>query len=76
MLVLTGAGFDSTTTPSLVAADGTTYPANQVIVVSSTELMASFYSGTVPLGVYSVQVTKPSGAIACVAKRIHARGRR
>jgi YD repeat-containing protein len=62
VLTLTGAGFDSTTTVSLVAGNGTTYQANQVQLDLPTQLTATFTAGTVPAGVYSVVVRRSDGA--------------
>ena len=45
VLTLTGAGFDATTTVSLVAANGTTYQANQVQLDLPTQLSATFTAG-------------------------------
>jgi RHS repeat-associated protein len=67
LLTLAGAGFDSTTTVSLVAADGTTYPANQVQLDLPTQLTATFTAGSVPPGVYSVVVTNAQGASATIS---------
>jgi RHS repeat-associated protein len=64
ILTLTGAGFDSTTTVSLVAAGGTTYRANQTQLDLPTQLSATFTAGSVPAGVYSVVVTRADGLSA------------
>ena len=64
VLTLTGAGFDSTTTVSLVAAGGTSYPASQVQLDLPTQLSATFTAGSVPAGVYSVVVTRADGTSA------------
>ena len=64
VLTLTGAGFDSTTTVSLMAAGGTTYQANQMQLDLPTQLSATFTAGSVPAGVYSVVVTRADGTSA------------
>ncbi len=61
-LYLTGSGFDQTTTVSLVAVNGTTYPASTVSLDSATQISATFDANTVPEGVYSVVVDDTSGA--------------
>jgi RHS repeat-associated protein len=62
ILTLTGAGFDATTTVDLVAADGKAYPANSLDLASATRLTATFSTGTVPAGVYSVRTSKADGS--------------
>ena len=61
VITLTGAGFGASTTVSLVAADGTAYPAAAIQAVSSTTLSATFNAGSVPAGVYSLSVSKAGG---------------
>src|SRR5262249_3190305 len=56
VLILTGAGFDSTTNVRLVASGGTTYQASQTQLDLPTQLSATFTAGLVPAGSYSVQV--------------------
>ena len=58
-LTLTGTGFDQTTSVALVAANGTTYPANKISIDLPTQITATFAAGTVPAGVYTIQATKP-----------------
>jgi RHS repeat-associated protein len=62
ILTLTGAGFDATTTVSLVAGDGKAYTADSVDLASPTSLTATFHAGAVPPGTYSVQVAKADGS--------------
>jgi RHS repeat-associated protein len=57
-LTLTGLGFDSTATVSLVSSGNTVYPASKVSLDLPTQLTATFAAGTVPAGVYSVKVTE------------------
>jgi YD repeat-containing protein len=58
ILTLRGAGFDDTTAVSLMAADGTIYASNTVRLDSPTQVTGAFTAGTVPAGVYSVEVTQ------------------
>src|SRR5262249_17231871 len=51
-ITLTGAGFDSTTSVKLKAANGTEYPASQVQLDLPTQLSATFPSGALPPGTY------------------------
>jgi RHS repeat-associated protein len=67
VLTLTGAGFDATTTVSLVAGNGTTYRGNQVQLDFPTQVSATFTAGTVPAGVYSVRVASADGATATLS---------
>lgn len=55
---LTGAGFDNTTTVSLVAANSTVYPAATMSADLYTQMTATFNLASVPAGVYSVRVTR------------------
>ena len=61
VITLAGAGFGASTTVSLVAADGTAYPAAVIQATSSKTLSATFNAGTVPAGVYSLSVSKAGG---------------
>src|SRR5262249_37894071 len=61
-LSLTGAGFDRTTTVSLVASGGTTYAATTVSVDLPTQITATFQAGAAPAGIYSVRVANAAGA--------------
>src|SRR5262249_38863307 len=63
-LTLTGAGFDPTTTVSLVAGTGTTYTAATVSVDLPTQLTATFRAGAVPAGTYSVRVARSDGSLS------------
>ena len=45
VVVLTGSGFDATTTVALVAANGVAYAANQVSIDLPTEITATFAAG-------------------------------
>ncbi len=60
-LTLTGAGFDSTTSVSLIAADSTVYPISTVEVDSQTRITAVIDLHGVPQGTYSVRVSKAGG---------------
>jgi RHS repeat-associated protein len=66
-LTLTGAGFDATTTVELVPATGAAHAAASVAVASPTSLTAMFRAGTVPPGVYSVRVARPTGGSSVLA---------
>src|SRR5262249_35634294 len=61
ILTLTGAGFDRTTSVSLVASSGATYPASQVELDLPTQLSTTFAAGSVPAGVYSVVIARADG---------------
>src|SRR5207302_2121675 len=61
-LTLTGAGFTSTSTVSLVAGNGNAYAASTVRFDSPTQLRATFAAGAVPAGVYAVRVTQNQNA--------------
>ncbi len=60
-LTLTGGGFDSTTTVQLVGTGGTTYAPSSTLLVSATQMTASFAAGAVPPGQYSVEVMESQG---------------
>ncbi len=60
-LTLTGGGFDSTTTLQLFGAGGTTYNPSSTLLVSTTQITATFDAGSVPPGQYSVEVVEPQG---------------
>lgn len=66
VLTLTGAGFDATTTVSLVDAAGKTFPAVAQLDLP-TQLSATFAAGTVPAGTYTVTVARTDGASASLA---------
>ncbi len=68
VLTLTGSGFTSQTTVSLIAMDGTKYPISSVAHVSTTELIATVAAGSVPTGVFSVGI--------CAARRHGGRAHR
>jgi RHS repeat-associated protein len=70
VLTLTGAGFDNTTTVSLVAGNGTVYQANQTQLDLPTQLTATFTAGTVPAGVYSVVATQGDGTSATLSNAL------
>jgi RHS repeat-associated protein len=77
VVTLAGAGFDSTTNVSLVAAGGATYAASQVQLDLPTQLSATFAAGAVPAGTYSVVVTRGDGTSASLtnAFTMHAGGK-
>ena len=58
IITLTGGIFNSSAAVSLVASDGTTYPAGTVHLDLPTELKATFPAGSVPVGTYDVQVSQ------------------
>ncbi len=58
-LTLDGAGFDSTTTVSLVGANAAIYSASVVSVDLTTQVTATFDLTGVAPGVYSVRVSRP-----------------
>ncbi len=60
-LVLTGAGFDASTSVALVASDSTTYPASSVVVDSFSRMTAVFSLAGMPAAKYSVRASKPGG---------------
>lgn len=62
VLTLTGLGFDSTATVSLVSATNTVYPATTSSVDLPTQITATFAAGTIPAGVYSIKVTTATGS--------------
>jgi YD repeat-containing protein len=63
-LTLTGSGFDPLTTVSLIAADGTVYPAATTSIDLPTQITATFAAGSVPAGAYTVRADKPGVAPA------------
>jgi len=65
-LTLSGAGFDGTTAVSLVASGGTVYTATGVSHDSFTRLTATFAAGSVPAGLYTLQVANASGHTAAL----------
>ncbi|QKS29606.1 MAG: tandem-95 repeat protein [Candidatus Accumulibacter similis] len=60
-LTLTGAGFDATTTFSLVAPGATTIPAASVVVGSPTRATANFSLAGLAPGMYSLLASEPGG---------------
>jgi RHS repeat-associated protein len=66
-LSLIGAGFNASTTVSLVAAGGAMYPARAVNLISPTSLTATFSAGSVPAGLYSVRVASSDGESAALS---------
>jgi RHS repeat-associated protein len=64
MLILSGVGFTPAPAISLVAPDGTVYPAARVTANSATQLVAIFTAGSVPAGVYTVRATAADGSTA------------
>ncbi len=69
-LNLSGAGFDSTATVSLVSGGGTAFSAGTVSFDSPTLLTATFAAGSVPAGVYSAKVSEDGGATTTLANAI------
>ncbi|WP_367871727.1 hypothetical protein [Luteolibacter sp. Populi] len=63
-LVLTGAGFTPGSTVSLVAANGSVYPAASSSTDLPTRITATFAANSLPPGTYSIVVTQPGGATA------------
>jgi RHS repeat-associated protein len=63
-LTLSGAGFVGITTVQLLGSGGTAYSPRNVTVNTYNQLTATFASNTVPVGLYSVLVTKASGSSA------------
>ncbi|MBN2473846.1 MAG: RHS repeat protein [Pirellulales bacterium] len=72
-LTLIGVGFDHGTTVELVAADETAYSGIIGPLVTSTRLSATFPSGSVPPGVYSVRVADPGGDSSTLADTFEVR---
>ena len=66
-LTLTGTGFNSQSTVSLVAAHGTIYPLSNVTEDSLTQMTATIVANTVPAGTYTVEVTQSDGTIVSLA---------
>jgi YD repeat-containing protein len=61
-LTLTGAGFDHTTTASLVGSGSITYAPTSVTVDTYTQLTATFNLAGVSAGTYGVRVNRADGA--------------
>lgn len=61
LMSITGLGFDSNVQVSLDDGAGGQYAANSIEVDSSDSLVATFLANTVPIGTYSVVVSKPGG---------------
>ena len=61
-LVLTGSGFNSGTTVSLLPTAGSPHAASSVILDTFTQLTATFDLTGVPQGVYSVVASNPGGS--------------
>ena len=57
-LTLSGAGFTGGTTVSLVASNGSNYPATRSMTDLPTQITATFAAGTVPSGTYSIKVAQ------------------
>jgi RHS repeat-associated protein len=64
VLTLSGAGFDPSTTVQLIAASGPVYSPRSVSVNSFSQITATFAANSVPVGLYSVLVTKAGGSSA------------
>ena len=67
VLTLSGTGFSSQSTVSLVGPDGTTYPLSDATDVTTTEMMATIPANTVPAGTYAVEVTQSDGTVDSLA---------
>ena len=63
-LTITGAGFDSSTTVKLVAADSAIYNATAAGTDLPTQITATFAAGSIPSGAYSVRLDKAGGISA------------
>jgi YD repeat-containing protein len=61
-LTLNGAGFTSTTSVALIAANNTVYPATSVSFNTFTQLTATVNLAGVPQGTYSVRVSNADGS--------------
>ena len=61
-MILTGAGFNSATTVTLVSAGGTAFPVASTSLDSPTRLSATIPAGSVPAGRLPVQVTQTDGS--------------
>jgi RHS repeat-associated protein len=68
LLTVTGAGFSGRSVMELVARDGATYTGATTDVVTLTQLSATFPTGSVPPGTYSVRVTDPQGGSATLPR--------
>ncbi len=64
VLTLSGAGFLSGTSVSLIAGDGTAYPITDTSVDTLTQITATVKAGSVPPGLYSIRVTAADGTSA------------
>jgi RHS repeat-associated protein len=62
VLTLSGAGFDSSTTVQLIATNGPAYSPRSVSVNTFNQMTATFAGNSVPVGLYSVLVTKNGGS--------------
>ena len=63
-MTISGAGFNSGSSVSLVAGNGKAYAATSSSTDLPTQITATFAAGTVPAGTYSVEVTQSDGATA------------
>lgn len=70
-MVISGAGFNSGSTLSLVAADGTAHAATNATVDLPTQITATFAANSVPAGDYSVRVTQTDGAMDQLPNVLH-----
>ena len=61
VLTVTGAGFDTTSSVSLVSSDGTIYSPASTTFNTFTQLTANFNLTNVPQGIYSVKVSHADG---------------
>ena len=64
VLTLSGAGFTSSTTVDLVAANGTIYPITDLADDSPTQLTATIPANAVPAGTYTVEANQADGTKA------------
>ena len=62
-MTLTGTGFNSQSTVSLVASDGTAYPLTNATADTLTQMTATIAANSVPAGIYTVEMTQSDGTI-------------
>ena len=70
-LTLNGSGFNSSTSLSLISADGTVYPVTTLEVDSPTRMNATLTAGTIPVGIYTVRVISARRRRGPTAQRLH-----
>lgn len=69
-LTLTGAGFDGTAQVSLISSSNAKFAASSVQFNLATQITATFAAGSVPAGVYSIQVTQTNGGTATLSNAV------